>query len=141
MTKELRRSKSNKIVAGVCGGLGMFFNIDPVIIRIIWFILLFTSRFPAIIAYLICIILIPEEDDLSTDENFQVYEDEDIKDKKTKNTSIYFGLGLILIGIYMLLVRISPKFTYYFYKVGEYWPILLVILGFYIIIKRKKDND
>ena len=29
----------------------------------------------------------------------------------------------------------------YFYKVGEYWPILLVILGFYIIIKRKKDND
>jgi len=56
--KQLRRSRTNKIIAGVCGGIGQFLNIDPVIIRILAIII---PGF-GLIAYLICAIIIPLED-------------------------------------------------------------------------------
>ena len=40
-TKRLYRSVKNKVICGVCGGIGEYFNVDPVIIRLIWVILMF----------------------------------------------------------------------------------------------------
>lgn len=57
MTKKLYKSKKNKILFGVCGGIGEYFDIDPVIIRII-FILSGISFF----LYFILAIIIPFED-------------------------------------------------------------------------------
>jgi len=56
-TKRLYRSSSNRIIAGVCGGLGEYLNIDPVIIRILAVVIPGFGWF----AYLICAILIPSE--------------------------------------------------------------------------------
>jgi len=55
--KRLYRSKTNKIIAGVCGGIGEYLNIDPVIIRILAVVI------PGFgwVAYLVCAILIPQE--------------------------------------------------------------------------------
>ena len=55
--KTLRRSRSNRILAGVCGGIGEYFNIDPLVVRILAVII------PGIGwgTYLICAILIPSE--------------------------------------------------------------------------------
>ena len=55
--KKLYRSRTNRWIAGVCGGIGEYFNIDPIIIRILAIIL------PGFgwIAYLICAIIIPSE--------------------------------------------------------------------------------
>lgn len=41
MGKKLKRSKSDRIIAGVCGGVGEYFNIDPVVVRIVWVLLSF----------------------------------------------------------------------------------------------------
>ena len=38
---KLKRSKSNRVLAGVCGGIGEYFNMDPVIVRVIWLVLTF----------------------------------------------------------------------------------------------------
>ena len=58
--KRLYRSKRNRIIAGVCGGLGEYFKIDPVLIRLIWVII--TVIYGAgILAYLILWIIIPEK--------------------------------------------------------------------------------
>ena len=54
--KKLYRSKTNRMLAGVCGGLGEYFNIDPVIFRIA---VVLTGV--GLIAYLAAIIIIPEE--------------------------------------------------------------------------------
>lgn len=60
--KKLYRSRDAKMIAGVCGGLGKFFGIDPTIIRIIYIVLaLFTTAFPGIILYIILMFVIPEE--------------------------------------------------------------------------------
>jgi phage shock protein C len=58
--KRLYRSKTDKIIGGVCGGMGEYFQIDPVIIRIIWVILIFGMGF-GLLAYLIAWLIIPLE--------------------------------------------------------------------------------
>lgn len=57
--KRLYRSRKSRIIAGVCGGLGEYFGIDPVLIRLIWLIFIFVGG--GIIAYLIAWIVIPEK--------------------------------------------------------------------------------
>ena len=59
--KRLTRSKKNRIVAGVCAGLGDYLDIDPTIVRLIWVLLIFFSFGAAILAYIIAWIVIPEK--------------------------------------------------------------------------------
>jgi phage shock protein C len=56
--QRLFRSKENKIIAGVCGGIAEYFKIDPVIIRLIWVLLVLGYGF-GILAYLIAWLIIP----------------------------------------------------------------------------------
>jgi len=58
--KRLYRSKKNRVIAGVCGGIGEYFNIDPTLIRLIWILLVFAGG-SGILAYIIAWIIIPEE--------------------------------------------------------------------------------
>lgn len=62
MTKHVYRSKGNKVFAGVLGGLGEYFEIDPVILRVIWLaITVFTGFVPGIVVYILAIFVIPVE--------------------------------------------------------------------------------
>lgn len=60
-TKRLYRSRSDRWIAGVAGGMGEYFNIDPVVIRLIWVILLLPGGLPGLIPYLLCWLIIPAE--------------------------------------------------------------------------------
>lgn len=65
MERKLRKS-NNKMLAGVCAGLGEYLNLDPTLVRVIYAALtLFTGGFPGLILYLIlCVIMpAPEGDD------------------------------------------------------------------------------
>lgn len=57
--KKLYRSESDKKIAGVCGGLAEYFNIDATIVRIIFVILLLPGGFPGLIPYVILWIVVP----------------------------------------------------------------------------------
>lgn len=60
--KRLYRS-SDRIVAGVCGGIAEYFDIDPTLIRVVYVILsLFSVAFPGVLLYIILMILIPNYD-------------------------------------------------------------------------------
>ena len=58
--KRLYRSRSNRMLFGVCGGLGEYLNVDPTVIRLI-FVLAFLPGGPGLIAYLVLALLVPEE--------------------------------------------------------------------------------
>lgn len=58
--KRLYRSKTNRIIAGVCGGIADYTNIDPTVIRLLW-LLVSLIWGAGIIAYIIALIIIPEE--------------------------------------------------------------------------------
>lgn len=63
MSKKLYRSETNKMLAGVCGGIGEYFNIDPTIIRVAWAILSVCGG-AGILAYIICAIIIPVKNNI-----------------------------------------------------------------------------
>lgn len=57
--KKLYRS-SNRILAGVCGGIAEYFDVDPTLIRVVYAVLtLFSAAFPGLLLYIILMILIP----------------------------------------------------------------------------------
>lgn len=59
--KHLYRSKKNRIWAGVIGGVGEYFNVDPSLLRLIFILFLFLSGFfPLLFAYIVAILVIPE---------------------------------------------------------------------------------
>lgn len=55
--KKLYRSLNNRVLAGVCGGLGEYFNVDPTIVRLIWVV--FCCMGAGILAYIIAALVIP----------------------------------------------------------------------------------
>ncbi len=62
--KKLYRSKNQRMISGVCGGLAQYFNCDATLIRLLWAIVsLFMAGFPGVILYLICAVIIPDEPD------------------------------------------------------------------------------
>lgn len=63
--KKLYRS-SNRVLAGVCGGIAEYFSVDPTLIRVLYATLsLFSAGFPGLLLYIILMILIPNYDQIS----------------------------------------------------------------------------
>ncbi|AKJ40177.1 MULTISPECIES: PspC domain-containing protein [Methanosarcina] len=58
---RLYRSKKNRIIAGVCGGLGEYFKVDPTLIRLLWLLISIVGTGSGLVAYIIAWIIIPEE--------------------------------------------------------------------------------
>ena len=58
--KTLTRSKSNRMIAGVCAGLGDYLNVDPTIIRLLFVLGFFTFNGAMLLVYLIMAIVTPE---------------------------------------------------------------------------------
>lgn len=133
--KKLMRSRNNKIIAGVCGGFAEYFNIDPTIIRIVWFILALMSFGAIGLAYIICIIVIPED-------NGVIYQDNDYNynPKVNENTPLFIGGGLILIGSYLIAKIFFPWIHISVRKLFRFWPVLLILLGIYILFNHQKEK-
>lgn len=60
---KLVKSRTNKMLTGVCGGIGELLGIDPTIIRLIWAALSLAGG-TGIILYIIAAVIIPEDDDV-----------------------------------------------------------------------------
>lgn len=62
--RKLYRSKTERMLSGVCGGIAVYFNIDPTVVRLIWaFVSVFSVAVPGVLIYVICALVIPEEPD------------------------------------------------------------------------------
>lgn len=60
MNKKLYRSRSNRMLTGVCGGIGEYFGIDPTLVRIIWVAACLIGGL-ALLLYIACALIVPEE--------------------------------------------------------------------------------
>ena len=59
MEKKLYRSAQNKKLAGVCGGIAEYFNIDPTVVRLVWILVSLFVGF-GLLAYIIALIVMPQ---------------------------------------------------------------------------------
>jgi len=86
MSKRLFRSKDDRVIAGVCGGIAQYLGIDPTIIRII-FVLIFLTEGFGLMLYLILWVVVPEEDSVAKDSGEVMKENaQDIKENVRKAT-------------------------------------------------------
>ncbi len=58
-SKRLTRDTRNKMLGGVCSGIGSYFGVDPTIVRVVWVLLALGAGF-GVVAYIICWLIIPE---------------------------------------------------------------------------------
>lgn len=59
MERKLYRSRTNRMLGGVCGGLGEYLSLDPTVVRLLWVLFTFVGA-SGLLAYLICLLIIPE---------------------------------------------------------------------------------
>ncbi|MCT4563117.1 MAG: PspC domain-containing protein [Maledivibacter sp.] len=145
MSKKLYRSRNDKVLAGVCAGLADYFGIDTSIVRILWFIFTLMGG-SGIVAYIICAIVFPEESAYnsgpSDDEyvvgakNYNKYE-EYYEQEKGDNDKNRVLIGGILIGLGALFLL--RRYVYWF-DFGNLWPVALIILGVFIILRKREGN-
>lgn len=60
-SKRLYRSRKQSVISGVCGGIGEYFNIDPVVVRVLWLVIGLSLNGTGIVLYIIAAIVIPKE--------------------------------------------------------------------------------
>ena len=143
-TKQLYRSKINRVIGGVCGGLGEYFEVDPIVFRII-FILLAVFGASGVVVYVILWILIPEQNEKRSQdlgENIKTgarQMADELKDSSqtNHNARLIGGLIIIAIGTIFLLQEFFP-----FWHVGfdKLWPLIIVAIGISILRKSNKPR-
>jgi phage shock protein C len=69
--KRLYRSKKERMLGGVCAGLGEHFDIDPTVIRLVWAVITVLSIGTGVLVYILAWILIPEEESGSSEQKTQ----------------------------------------------------------------------
>ena len=129
-SKRLYRSKSDRFISGVCGGIAEYFEIDSNIVRIIFVILSFTGGI-GIILYIAGLIILtenPSEDEVSP--------------KKT-NSSLIIGLVLIVIGGIFLLreVGMFHYFNLFDVSFSTVWGILLIGIGIILLFQARRQGS
>ncbi len=147
--KRLYRSQKDKIIAGVCGGIGEYVGIDPVIIRIITVILFFWGG-SGIIAYIIAMIIIPlnpgsvDEDKNKTTKAVSKGDKKEVVKAGGDSGALLIGIVLVVVGG-IFLMRNLPFFNEYYWwfrhQIGHiFWPSVLIALGAFMIIRGTKKK-
>ncbi len=58
--RRLMRSRTHKVIAGVCGGIAEYLDVDPTVVRVVYVIAsIFSALFPGLLAYIILAFLMP----------------------------------------------------------------------------------
>jgi len=142
---KLYRSLSDRMIGGVCGGLGTFLNIDPVFIRLLFVLLLFGSDF-GFILYLLLWIVIPEEGKAYGFKEESVGErvksmGNDIQQAVTQphpQSGLILGIGLIAVGGLMFLDRMDFSWLRWV-DIDYIWPILLIVGGVVLLFRKNGE--
>lgn len=143
--KKLYRSRDNKVLAGVCGGIGEYFEIDPVIVRLIWIVLTMIWGF-GFFLYIIAIFLIPLEpkeikiQDVSTSPQESKKDYRHLEDSDRNIVITLLALFFIVLGI-MVVVGIVVPSTYVFRNIIKgILGVTMIIIGIYLVFRSRKDN-
>lgn len=139
MSKRLYRSRTDSMIAGVCGGLAEYFNVDVILVRIAAVVLALTAHGAGLIAYLIFWVIVPQkplEETLAETEPVQEVSEAGEAKTERKNGILFVGAGLIILGALFLLDNFVPVL---FLSIGKLWPVVLIVLGI-IVIKRGAES-
>jgi phage shock protein PspC (stress-responsive transcriptional regulator) len=137
-TNRIYRSRTDKMIGGVASGLAKYFNIDVILMRLL-FVIIFFAGGGGILIYVILWIIIPLEpfSNQTFKQNTQPPPSTENagNSKPTNNKTFVAGIILILIGFIFLLNSIFPQFHF-----RELWPVILIIIGIMIMVNEISPN-
>ncbi len=143
MQKRLYRTTRERVLGGVCAGLADYFEIDPVIVRLIFLVALLAGG-SGLLAYIALWILMPGKEpfsqtepaaltsELNADPTFNL---ESQSSDKSKGTTIA-GIALIVLGVVLLADMLIPHFSFKYA-----FPILLMGLGGALLWKTFQKSE
>ncbi|MBN2241141.1 MAG: PspC domain-containing protein [Acidobacteria bacterium] len=140
--KRLYKSRKNRVIDGVCGGIGEYLNIDPVLVRIVAVFFLFVGG-SALIAYIVGMIIIPKApiEAGETEENGgeKTAPVSERSEGSAKAGGLILGIILIALGSHFLLRNI-PFFQQFYWRFWDFgwnffWPSVLILIGLMVILK------
>lgn len=131
MTKKLYRSKKDSIIAGVCGGIAEYFQLDSTLVRLLAILVVFLGG-AGVIAYIVAWIIIPQNPE-------EVLEQEPVysspEGHEDRNKHVWGGLILVFLGLFFLIRSFFPHFI-----LVKFWPIILIVVGIGLIIQSLTRN-
>jgi len=159
MEKRLYRSRTDRMIAGVCGGLGEYFGIDPVIVRIV-FVLIALANGIGLLAYLILWVIVPVKERVGATpeevmrENIESIRTEaerlrdEVKEtiqgaemprpvRRGEGGAVVAGAILIALGVIFLLGNLN---FFWWLGLGHLWPLILVAIGIVLLINTMRGE-
>jgi phage shock protein PspC (stress-responsive transcriptional regulator) len=143
-SKRLYRSETDRMIAGVCGGLGEYFNLDANVIRLI-FVLVTLAGGSGVFVYIILWLVLPSQSYTGTAGHDNVHASVTEIKAAAHNLGQSLGAGeadaprntagivLLLIGAFFLLGNFG---LFRFISFHDTWPLLLIGLGLIILYKK-----
>lgn len=149
MKTKLYRSTTDRMIGGVCGGLGVYLAIDPILIRL-FFVLLTLAGGSGVLIYLLLWILIPTgEQELTagaTRSGTEAFAErarslgDDMRmslQNGNPQTVLIIGAILVVLGVMFLVENLHIGWLYWL-NAGVLWPVLLIVGGAALIWRRTK---
>lgn len=129
---QLHRSSTNYIIAGVAGGIGEYFKVDPLIIRIL-FIILTIFGGSGILLYILLWILMPGPQFSGSNfsgDSFRRFANDLSGANLSKDSHLLLGWIVLGLGVILLLDNLG---LFQYFDIGRLWPIILVIFGILLL--------
>jgi phage shock protein C len=144
--RRLSRTQTGAAIGGVCSGLGLYFDVDPILFRALFIALSFINGV-GIVAYLLLWVMIHKKEEFTTSQRQHTHNKiEREADTETKNTwsnsapTSSQGIGLLspllLIAVGFLLL-FSSLFSIYMFSFSIVWPLVLIVVGLFLIFKKE----
>lgn len=133
MAKKLYRSTTNRMIWGVCGGLGQYFDIDPVLIRLIFVVLAFASG-AGVFLYILLAIFMPSGD-IPVPISPEGIQPGELARTSTELSRGAMAAGSILVAIGLVFL-LSNLGLFWWFRWGSLWPVILIATGIGILLGR-----
>ena len=142
--RRLTRSRSDYMLGGVCAGLGRYFGIAPIIVRLIMMLLVISGG-SGIFLYIVLWIVMPREDlqdtqgALNSDEfgrrARQMGEEmRQVASQPNPRTAQFLGIALVVIGLVFLVQNLHIPWLMWFNS-QIVWPLVLVVAGVLLLVR------
>jgi len=158
--KRLYRSRQDCMIAGVCGGLAEYFDVDPSLVRLVVILTVFLGG-AGLLLYLVAWLIVPENSEQSPNRAFEKnqklkddvvqelrragsnlgdkLEDsiEELEGRPERRSMVFLGLALIALGAAFLFRHLIP-----WLELQELWPVLLIVIGVLLLFgaARREKN-
>lgn len=151
----LTRSASDRVIAGVCGGLAQYLRMDPLLVRILFLVLGIMTGMGVVLYFVLWILVPAEHATFATREEMMRHNVDEIRNRaqhlgrgaedaldntwdasrRAGDRFLYVGAALVAIGLIVLLRNLGLLVW-----LNRLWPLVLIALGVLILVNRTRDR-